>query len=474
MRICFVYKGRYQIRDVNAIESLSAISISKGYNSCLVYDQDAFGVTDNVFSIAFFNALLSSDEKVVRNIIRERPDIAVFLDGFTRRAWMGRISKALHKFAPGIARIGIFYYRKRSEEDNYDFVITGEPEFAFGAFLKEGGIKQPKGYYGYNGLVNLDEIPLPDKKLFEPYINYKDSYLVYTSKGCLYNCSYCEETVYKNILGRGYYRTRSPERVIEELEKAKATYDIREVIYKGSYLTLDKEWLERFLAFYRVKIGVGFKCFSRAEKFDEETAAMLKESGCYCVEFGAQCFSEELKEEVLNRHEFTQTLLQAFSACEAHRLAYDVDHMFGIPGESVRDHIEASRIYGSLKMLNRIKCHNLVFYNEAEVYKFAPPEVKEKRNGHETDFFSHIAGVADMKETNLNFQKYFKVLPLLPPRVNSYISQGKRWRLFKYLPYPLVIFLMLLLAVKKRDRRFGLYLKYYPRKVFKALAFRMS
>ncbi|MEM7816461.1 MAG: radical SAM protein, partial [Candidatus Aenigmatarchaeota archaeon] len=296
------------------------------------------------------------------------------------------------------------------------------------------------------------------------YIDFSVSYMIYTSKGCLFNCSYCEETIYKNEFGSNYFRRRSPENVIKELEEAKKIFKIKEVIYKDSIFTFDKSWLKKYLKLYQEKINLPYKCFGKAESFDEEIANLLKKTGCYCVEFGAQTFNENIKKEILARYESNQQLLEAFKICDRNKLRYDIDYLFGIPKETVDDHIKAAKIFTTLKYLNRIKCHNLTFYPKALIYQFAPDYIKNNKN-YQADFFSTISGQKDIIKFNKIFIKYFRVLPLLSKRINLFLLKKNHWKIFNYIPNAIVLIFMLLLAIKNRDKRFAIYVKLYLRKI---------
>lgn len=472
MKVLFVYKGRYQIRDTTIIEYLSAISKKYGYDTDLVYDQDIFGVTDNVFVVPFLNRIFSNNHRVIKRIIEKEPKILVFLDGFNRSQWNKEISERIKRINSSIIRVCLFYWDSNPVPDVYDYVLIGEPELIFEKFLTEKIFNADKGAYKFTGLADLNRLPLPDKELFEPYINFKDSYLIYTGKGCPYLCSYCEETIYKNKLGNGYFRRRSPENLILELEEAKEKFGMREIIYKDSVFAWDKGWLEIYLEKYKKQINLPYKCFGKAEIFDDELALMLKESKCYCVEFGVQTFNEKLKQDILKRKERTSILMRAFSICEKHGLRYDIDHLFGIPGEQAEDHIEAAKIYMKLRYINRIKCHNLTFYREADIYEHAPQRVKDNKD-YKADFFSSVSGNEDMLKINKIFQKYYKVLPLLPKQLNRLILKGNQWKIFNYVPYIFVVLLMLVVAIKNRDKRFKVYCKCYPRKIKRALLERL-
>ncbi|MFC1576770.1 B12-binding domain-containing radical SAM protein [Candidatus Omnitrophota bacterium] len=468
MRIIFAYKGRYQIRDSVIIEHLSAIAKKYGHDTGLIYDQDVFGVTDNVANVPFLNRILSDEKRFARKAAGMAPDMIVFLEGFARGRWNDAISKIMKELSPSSIRVRLSRREAPSPSGLYDHTVTGEAEFAFECFLADKLYSGNIRAHDLRGLADLNALPLPDKSLFAPYINFTDSYLIYTSKGCPYECSYCEETVYKNNFGAGYFRRKDPENVIRELAAAKAAFKIKEVMYKDSVFARDKGWLKKYLKLYRENIDLPYKCFGKAESFDDELAAMLKETKCYCVEFGVQTFNEKLKNDMLKRDEKTSALLRAFSACDSHALRYDADHIFGIPGESIPDHIEAAGIYAGLRYMNRIKCHNLVYYKEADIYEYAPPSVKGD-SGYREDFFSHVSGGEAMVGPNRAFEKFFKALPALPKWLVRYIAARNRWKIFSFVPHIAILPLMLALAVKNKDRRFMVYLKYYPKKIRMAL-----
>ena len=466
MRIVFVYKGRYYLRDANTIEYLSALSKLYGHKTYLSYDMDIFGITDNVFSFPLLNKIFSNPYRIIKKILKHNPDIVVFLDSFYHRDWNKKIAEELKNIRKLITVLCT--YDKFSDNSIYDYLLIGEPEFSFEKFIKEEIFKLKKGAYIFDGLADLDKLPLPDKYIFSPFVNFKDSYMIYTSKGCIYDCSYCQESIYKNIFGNNYFRRRSPENVIYELKKAKEIFNIREVIYKDSVFAQDINWLKRYLNLYKKEINVLYKCFAKAEVFNKEIALLLKETNCYCVEFGVQNFNEKIKQEILRRPEKNSVILNALLICDRFDLKYDIDHLFGIPNESIKDHLYAANIYSGLKCLNRIKCHNLTFYPDAYIYKFAPESVRYNKN-YKADFFSHIAGEENMCKINKTFQKYFKLLPLFPKRINFYIIKKGYWKIFYFFPAFLIVFFMIILAIKKKDRRFLIYFKFYPLKILKAI-----
>jgi radical SAM superfamily enzyme YgiQ (UPF0313 family) len=469
MRITFVYKGRYQVRDAKTLEYCSAIAKSNQHSSRLVWDQDIFGVTDNVFHVDFLNKIFSKKGKIISQILGKKPDWVVLFDGLCRQNWNIRIADLLKKTDSNIKIILLSYWLNEDSLYLFDKVLIGDPETTFRKFFEKKQDQTDQKVFKTEKVDKLDLLPLPDADLFGPKINIGDSYLIYTSKGCPYNCSYCEESVYSDAFGKEYFRQMSPGRVIKELKVVKQRFKIKEVIFKDSVFSSNKEWVLKFLDHYRQSINIPFKCFAKAECFDRQIAKALIESKCYCVEFGVQTFNQKIKKEILNRHENNESLTRCFDICDELGLNYDIDHLFGIPGETVADHIRAAGIYASLKKLNRIKCHNMVYYKKARIYDFAPDLIRQNKD-YEADFFSGIAGSREMKQANRIFQKYFKILPLLSKEHNQYFLGNKRWIRFRLVPSFIILLLMLVLAFKNRDKRFWVYLRYYPKKIINALS----
>ena len=468
MKIAFIYKGRYFLQDAVVTETLSAIAKQYGHSTSLVYDQDSFGLSDNIFSSPRLRQALSSPANFVKRIFRSNPDLIVFYDAIhLHQHWINNLLAEITRAAKA-ARTVYLSYSDIPDPGGFNFVLIGEPERTFDTFFREHHYAGTQKIFRDPAVADLNALPFPDKSLFERYVNLRDSYMVFTSKGCPCRCSYCLETVLKDMMGAHYCRRRRPEHVLGELKAAQARYGMREVIYKDSIFALNKDWLREYLPAYRKHVNLPFKCFAKAGSFDAEMAALLKQSRCYCVEFGVQTFNEPLKKTVLAREENTATLRAAFAICDQQGLLYDTDHLFGIPGESLDDHRAAAKIYSTLRHLNRIKCHNLVFYRNAKIFDYSPADIKNNKD-YQADFFSSIAGSPEMQVANLCFQKYFKILPLLTPGANAWIQGKNRWKIFKFMPGFLILAAMLVLAVKNRDKRFFVYIKYYPKKILKTI-----
>ncbi|MFA5261140.1 MAG: hypothetical protein WC450_07940 [Candidatus Omnitrophota bacterium] len=221
MKIVFLYKGRYFLQDAVVTETLSAIAKRHGHETVLVYDQDSFGLSDNIISSPRLHRLFSRSKNLAKKILKVKPDLIIFYDAIhLHENWMRALRKEIKSLANSVKTVYLSYIDIPAPGD-YDFILIGEPELTFDMFLRERHYAGPQTIFRNPGVADLNALPLPDKCLFERYVNFKDSYMVFTSKGCPGHCSYCLETILKDRMGTHYCRRRFPEHVIAELKEAK-------------------------------------------------------------------------------------------------------------------------------------------------------------------------------------------------------------------------------------------------------------
>ncbi len=494
MNVTLVYRGRYLVREALDLETLSAVLQGAGHHVAFIYDPDTFGVTDNVFQLPVLARLLASNARTIRQVVQTEPEVVIFSALSNTYTWCREIAAAVRSETEATTVfLGLHpaLVPERVMRDSFvDFAIAGEAEEVILALLDAihtGGDVSQVGNLWYRSsgqvvqshrgeLVDLDALPLPDKDLFAPFASHRYSYSAMVSRGCPYDCSFCEETCSKKLYGGRYYRRKSVDTVMRELAAGKQRYGFREVIFKDSYLSGNKPWLRELMDRYRSEIGVSFKCFCTISGFDEETARLLKEGGCYSIEFGLQTWNEQIRKDVLHRRETNEDAMRAFGICDRQRLWYDVDHMFNLPGESEEDHIRGVQHYRQLRRLGRIKVHFLVYYPTADILDQAistgclPEDAVERlADGHESDFYNQTSGDAEAKKTVAGCATLYKILPLLPALLTRWFIRGHRVRRLRWIPSVFVAMLQAVNALRCGDLRFVAYIKGYPAKVLRTM-----
>jgi len=494
MNVALVYRGRYHIREALDLETLAAVLRGGGHRAELIYDPDTFGVTDNVFQAPALARLLACDERALCQIVRARPDVVVFSVLSNTYAWCRDMAAALkQETSAPIVFMGLhpsLVPERVMRDPCVDYTIAGEVENVINPLLEalaSGEDVSGVGnlWYRVDGevvhteraeLVDLDSLPLPDKELFAPYVSHNYSYSAMVSRGCPYSCTFCEETCSKKLYGGKYFRRKSVDTVMRELVAGKRRYRFREVIFKDSYLSGNKQWLRRLMQRYRSEIRTPFKCFCTISGFDEETARLLKEGGCYSIEFGLQTWNDRIRREILNRRETSEDAFRAFEHCDRQRLWYDVDHMFNLPAETRQDHIRGVECYRRLRYLGRVKVHFLVYFPTADIVQHAvaagdlPPDAAERlADGQESDFYDQGSGKEEQRQLVAGYAALYKMLPMLPGGLVRWLLKGDRVRWLRRIPSAVMALLQGMNAIRCGDLRFLAYLQIYPTKVFRTL-----
>ena len=153
-------------------------------------------------------------------------------------------------------------------------------------------------------IANLDYLPFPAYHLLPGFPQrYKlplfsspksPNTSIISSRGCPYQCSYCDRSVFS----RGF-RFNSPEYILSHVALLEREYGIRHVFFYDDLFTFDRK---RVAEFCRLKeqmgIKAGYNCIARLEHVDAELLALLKQSGCWQVNFGI----ESGDPEILKKH----------------------------------------------------------------------------------------------------------------------------------------------------------------------------
>ena len=215
-----------------------------------------------------------------------------------------------------------------------DYVVRGEGEIVFSEIIgclfagKEQDIKKIKSVsYRYDGEIidnplmplikNISEIPFPARDLLDitdyPGYHYKkrkrDTSLV-SSRGCPHQCLYCSNPVWK--LQTPWFRTRSPEDVVNEMEWIVQHYGITEFYDQTDQFNGDLRWAKATCdEIIRRKLNVVWKVQMRADHIDDELGEKMAKAGCWLGLFGIETGNDETSSGVgkkISRDQSKRTL----------------------------------------------------------------------------------------------------------------------------------------------------------------------
>ncbi len=201
--------------------------------------------------------------------------------------------------------------RKLLEEEAVDFAVQGEPEETICELMESlSGEGRPlgeiRGLAYRNGVIKVNErrksrvsydYPvLPDRSLLKneryimPFTGKKFS-VVKVSRGCDSACSFCTSRSY---YGRGW-RARSVGNIIAEIREVKETCGIDTFLFLCDTFNADKDFVKNLTRrIIDERLDIRWVSNSRVDVVDEETAALMKESGCMLLSLGIESFDERV------------------------------------------------------------------------------------------------------------------------------------------------------------------------------------
>jgi radical SAM superfamily enzyme YgiQ (UPF0313 family) len=231
-----------------------------------------------------------------------------------------------------------------------DLLVMGEGEMAM-ADLAAG--KDPRGIQGVisrNGdiiesgglredLCELDDLPFPAYRKLEgfpkafppPLFNYPrfPSATIISSRGCRYQCSYCDRSVYKKS-----FRYNSAGYLYEHMALLRKDFGVRHIFFYDDLFTFHRGRVEEFCGLLRKNpLGMTFSCAVRVGHADDELLSTLKAAGGWMVSIGMESGDQGL----LKRHKSTVTLEQIRDTVKRIRksgMRVKGLFMMGLPGET--------------------------------------------------------------------------------------------------------------------------------------------
>ncbi|MDP2943898.1 MAG: radical SAM protein [Candidatus Omnitrophota bacterium] len=486
MNVTFVFMGAEGL----GLESLSAVLKQHGHRACLAFDPALFD--DKLyFYIPQLAKLFDYRKHLLKKIIASKPDIvgfSVFADNFK---WACSVARDVKKQLGVPIIFGGIYPTSMPEitinQDCVDMVCLGEGEYPMlelvdcmskgnmdysiqNIWFKKVGtvIKNP-----LRPMQNLDDLPLYDKSLFENEIPIKNCYMTVTAKGCPYHCTYCSQNFLKRLYKtKGVYLTKkSVDNVINELKIMKERYNFKEVDIKDNTFSSDKAWTLEFCRKYKKEIGrIPFRIMTNPINVDDEIAFVLKDAGCFRVQFGVQTMDEKIRKNVLHRPGTNEQIIKGFKNCDKADLVYSIDHIFGLPYETEEQQILAARIYAQCKNVVRITCFWLEFFPQTDIIQIAKEtgmitdkDIKNIESGGETCYLFG-GSVRNIKLRNM-FKSYnilFRAIPILPRPVTNFILNHNFQKSFRFLPRTLtLLFIDFIVSFIKNDLSAFDYMKYY-------------
>ena len=215
----------------------------------------------------------------------------------------------------------------------------GRPPFSVGGiFSRLNGTVASSGP-GFR-LPDLDRLPFPAYGRLRgfpghyklPLFSYPHApaTIAVTSRGCVYDCTYCDRSVF----GRSY-RYHSSDYLIEWFRFLCRRFGIRHLNLYDDNMTVNRERVLGFCeALARAGLPLSFNCASRAELLDRELLASLKRAGCWMISLGIESGDWGLLQRHRSHAADLDTIRQRIGLIRESGLRVKGLFMIGLPGEN--------------------------------------------------------------------------------------------------------------------------------------------
>ncbi|MBL7196940.1 MAG: radical SAM protein [Candidatus Omnitrophica bacterium] len=329
---------------------------------------------ENGYPDTFLKQWRSFDKKLIFKAMDEiKPDIVGITCTVRNRARVFTIANSIKRYYPKIKIVlGGMYatFMRKQIIQNYpciDYIVRSEGEVTFkelvdrlggGEFLSDlpgcscrddvgNYVEGPDREY----IDDLDRLPLPDYAgFFKDNFNIttfrkKDNFIVITSRGCSYRCSYCSVCSYYNYTRR----ERSTEHVMSELTYLHEKLGVSSVVFLDDLLTFTKDSTCKLLdAIITAKLNLRISLQTRLDHLDKDTVQLMKQAGVRKVYFGIEAGSKNVL-KTFNRDVSVERMKDAMSHINRLGILTRASVIVGSPGETWSDIRETSRLVSQLK-----------------------------------------------------------------------------------------------------------------------------
>lgn len=182
--------------------------------------------------------------------------------------------------------------------------------------------------------ADYDSLPIPAYNLLPGFRSYfintpagKPFTIMYTSKGCPYNCIFC-------TVARTKLKKRSAPSILDELRYLKRTYGIKTVSFFDETFTIERQRVIDIANGIReAGMNIRWYCNTRVDLVDKELLQVMYKGGCRGVSYGVESGSQQ----ILDNAKKGFTVSQAEDAVKwAKRVGIKVycSFIFGLTGET--------------------------------------------------------------------------------------------------------------------------------------------
>lgn len=299
-----------------------------------------------------------------------------------------------------------------SEQCNY--IIIGEAEETWPQFLEDFYNEKPKQIYKSKKAPVLNNIPIPRRDLIGK--RYFTKGAVFATRGCPYNCSYCNlKQIYHDC-----FRKRPINEVIKDIK----TIGSRYFVFWDDNLFADKAYVKGLLVELK-KLNMKWAAqVTLKDCEDRELLKLAREAGCKYLFVGLESFSDNTLNNVNKGINKVNDYKRIIQLIHEHKIMVQAGIVFGFDTDdksvfhktlksceelgidgatiSILTPLPGTPIYNQMKLENRLLTEDWSFYNGKTRVAFnpknmSPEELYEGYIWFRKNFYSMRSFIKRMK-----------------------------------------------------------------------------
>ena len=296
------------------------------------------------------------------------------------------------------------------------------------ACRKKGNlIKNPPQF-----IENMDEIPYPARHLLPlevydrtiEFLDAKPADVMSISRGCVFNCGFCETRKLWGNICRGF----SPKRVIGEIQDLKQRYGTKGIYFINDNFTLRKEaTTELCKLMIEQKLDLEWVCDTRVDLVNNELLSLMSKAGCKTIWFGVESASPRVLKRI-GRNTTPEQVEAAFKLCKKNGIKTACSFMLGLPDETLAD-MEASLKFAKKIDPDWCQFNTFIAYPDSKLYN----ELLE--SGKYTKLDEFLLAVKSDEYTYEQLQdlqrRFFKEFHMTPRQILKRVKREGAWNFAK-------------------------------------------
>ena len=273
-------------------------------------------------------------------------------------------------------------------------------------------------------IENMDELPYPARHLLPlelydrtiEYIDAKPADVMSISRGCVFNCGFCEtRKLWGNIC-----RSFSPKRVIGEIQDLQNRYGTKGIYFINDNFTLrKKETAELCNLMIENKLDLEWVCDTRVDLVNDELLALMNKAGCKTIWFGVESGSTRILKRI-GRNTTPEQVETAFKLCRKNNIKTACSFMLGLPDETLKD-METSLKFAKKLSPDWCQFNTFIAYPDSKLYN----ELLEKGNYIKLDEFLLSVKTDEFDYNSLMAiqRRFFKEFHMTPKQIMKRVKR---------------------------------------------------